>query len=172
MIKKKVEKAINKQINAELYSAYLYLSMNAYFESMNLPGAAQWMKYQAQEEMVHAMKFYGYLVERGGRVTLEAIDKPEAEWESPLAVFEAAYAHEQKVTAMTNALMDLAISESDHATSSMLQWFIDEQVEEEANADGIVQKLKMVKDSPGGLFMVDKELAARPAPALTTTPAA
>jgi len=161
MIKKKVEKALNSQVNAELFSAYLYLSMNSYFQSVNLPGAANWMRIQAQEEMLHAMKFYDYIVERGGRATLAAIEAPETKWDSPLAVFEAAYAHELKVTDLINKLVDLAIAESDHATNNMLQWFVAEQVEEEASADAIVQKLRMVKDSPNGLFMVDKELAAR-----------
>ena len=132
MIKKTIEKAINEQINAELYSAYLYMSMAAHFRSINLPGAANWMRVQVQEEMVHATKFYDYVLERGG-----------------------------KVTARINALLDLAIKESDHATAAMLQWFVTEQVEEEANADAVIQKLKLTKGEGSGLFMIDQELAAR-----------
>jgi ferritin len=161
MIKKTIEKAINQQINAEMYSAYLYMSMSAHFRSINLAGAANWMRVQAQEEMVHATKFYDYLLERGGKVTLTAIEGPETEWKSPLAVFEAGYKHEQKVTSLINALVDLAIKESDHATNAMLQWFVTEQVEEEANADAIIQKLRLTKGEGGGLFMIDQELATR-----------
>lgn len=161
MLKKKMEKALNEQINAEMYSAYLYLAMNAYFEGMNLAGAANWMRIQAQEEMVHAMKIYDFVNERGGRVVLKAIDGPDTEWDSPLAVFEAVLKHEQKVTSLIDKLVDLAIAESDHATNQFLQWFVAEQVEEEASADGVLQKVKLVKDSPNGLFMIDRELAAR-----------
>ncbi len=161
MISKKVEEALNRQINAELYSAYLYLSMNAYFLSINLAGFANWMRVQALEETTHADKFYGFLNDRGGRVILAPIEGPPHDWSSPLAAFEDAYRHEQKVTAMINALMDLAIEEKDHATASMLSWFVDEQVEEESNADGIVRQLKLVGDNSGGLFMLDRELSAR-----------
>lgn len=161
MISKKVEEALNRQINAELYSAYLYLSMNAYFLSINLAGFANWMRVQALEETTHADKFYGFLNDRGGRVILAPIDGPPHDWSSPLAAFEDAYRHEQKVTAMINSLMDLALEEKDHATASMLSWFVDEQVEEESNADGIVRQLKLVGDNSGGLFMLDRELSAR-----------
>lgn len=161
MIGKKVEAVLNNQINAELYSAYLYLSMNSYFLSINLTGFANWMRIQALEEMTHADKFFRYVNERGGRVTLMPIDGPPNEWSSPLAVFDDVYRHEQKVTAMIHSLVDLAIEEKDHATSSMLHWFVDEQVEEEANAQGIVAQLKLIRENTGGLFMLDRELGTR-----------
>ncbi len=160
-MKKKIEKAINSQINAELYSSYLYLSMSSYFSSINFDGFASWMQVQAQEELVHAMKFYNYVGERGGRVILTVIEAPPAEWDSPLAVFEHVYAHEQKVTGLINDLVDLAIAENDHATTAFLQWFITEQVEEESSADQIVQKLTLVKDQGSGLLMLDQELGKR-----------
>jgi ferritin len=161
MLKKNIEKALNAQLNAEAYSAYLYMSMAAWAVEDNLPGFANWMHVQAQEETLHATKFYDFIIGRGGRVELLAIDKPPVEWASPLAMFEAAYAHEQKVTGLINKLTDLAIKESDHATNIFLQWFVTEQVEEEANADQNVRKTKMVGDSQQGLFMLDRELATR-----------
>ncbi len=162
MIKKKIENELNKQTNAELYSAYLYLSMSAFFESISLRGFANWMRVRAQEEMVHAMKLYDYIHERGGRVTLTSIDAPPTKWESPLAVFEHVYQHERKVTDLINSLVDVATAENDHATNNYLQWFVSEQVEEEASADEIVQKLKLLGDARGGgLFMLDKELGQR-----------
>ena len=161
ILSKKIEEAINKQINAELYSAYLYLAMAAYFESLNLPGFAIWMKLQAKEEQEHAMKFYHYLVERGGRVLLDAIQKPQSEWKSPLDAFEAVLSHEQHVSSLIINLVDLAKAEKDYATEIMLQWFVSEQVEEEANATSIVERLKMIKDSTNGLLMVDKTLGKR-----------
>jgi len=144
MIKEKIQDALNKQINAELYSSYLYLSMSAYFESINLKGCANWMRVQTQEELVHAMKFYDYLIERGGKVILSSIESPPTEWPSPLAIFEQAYQHEQKVTGLINGLVDLAIAEKDHATNNFLQWFVSEQVEEEASADEVAQKIKLM----------------------------
>jgi len=161
MISKKMEEALNEQVNAELYSAYLYLSMESYFKSLNLSGFANWMRVQTQEEVAHAMKIYDFVNERGGRVILEAIKGPPARWDSPLAVFEAVYAHEQKVTELINDLMNLAIKEKDHATNSFLQWFVNEQVEEESSADEIVQQLKMMEKAPGGMFMLDRELGQR-----------
>jgi ferritin len=161
MISEKMQDALNEQVNAELYSAYLYFSMEAYFESVNLPGFANWMRAQTQEEIVHGTKIYDYINERGGRVTLKAIAQPQAEWESPLAVFEAAYAHEQKVTALINDLVNLSLAEKDHATNMFLQWFVNEQVEEEKSADDIVQKLKLVSDAPGGMYLLDQELGQR-----------
>jgi ferritin len=161
MLKKKMLKAMNDQINAEMYSAYLYLSMDAYFQSVSLSGFAAWMRAQAQEEMMHAMKFYEFVNERGGKVTLEAIAKPESTWDSPLAVFEAVLTHEQHVTSLINNLVDLAISEKDHASNIFLQWFVTEQVEEEASASEVVEKLKRIKDNPSGLFMMDAELGRR-----------
>jgi ferritin len=161
MVNVKIQEALNKQLNAELYSSYLYLSMCAYFESINLKGFANWMRIQAQEELMHAMKFYDYIDERGGRVTLTKIDGPPTQWETPRAVFEHVYQHEQKVTGLINTLVDLALSESDHATNNFLQWFVAEQVEEEASADEVIQKLKIVGDQGGGLFMLDRELGQR-----------
>jgi ferritin len=161
MISKKMEKALNEQVNAELFSAYLYLSMEAYFKSLNLDGFANWMRVQTQEEMVHAMKIYEFINERNGRITLKAIDGPETNWDSPLAVFNAVYEHEQKITGLINNLVNLAIEEKDHATNTFLQWFVNEQVEEEASADQVLQQLKLMEKAPGGLFLLDRELAQR-----------
>ncbi|CCU79470.1 Ferritin, Dps family protein [Halanaerobium saccharolyticum subsp. saccharolyticum DSM 6643] len=161
MIKEKVEKALNEQVNAELYSAYLYQSMAAYFEDKSLSGFARWMDLQAKEEMAHARKIYDYVNERGGRIILAGIDKPKSEWESNLDVFEDSLAHEEKITAMINDLVSLAAEEKDYATHSFLQWFVDEQVEEEDTVGEIVDKLKLVGDSAQGLFMMDDKLAAR-----------
>ena len=161
MISKKMEEALNEQVNAELYSSYLYLSMESYFKSQNLNGFANWMRIQTQEEVMHATKIYDFINERGGRVLLKAIEGPQTEWDSALAVFKAAYEHEQKVTGLINSLLDLAIKEKDHATNSFLQWFVNEQVEEESSADDMVQQLKMMEKAPGGMFMLDRELAQR-----------
>ena len=158
---KKIEQALNSQINAELYSSYLYLSMKAYFESINLPGFANWMKVQVQEELMHAMKFFDFVNECRGRVTLKAIEQPPAEWKSPLNVFEETLKHEQKVTGLINNIMNIAIEEKNHATSNFLQWFVNEQVEEEASADKILQELKLLGSKSAGLFIMDKELGAR-----------
>jgi len=160
MIKKTMQDALNAQINAETYSAYLYLSMGAYFEAEGMSGFANWMKVQAQEELSHAMKFFDYVNERGGTVTLTAIEGPPTSWSSPLNVFEEVYKHEQKVTSLINDLVDLARSESDHATENFLQWFVAEQVEEEASADDIRQKVKMIGEG-SGLYMLDRELGSR-----------
>jgi len=161
MISKKMQDALNEQVNAELYSAYLYLAMEAYFESLNLAGFANWMRIQTQEEALHAMKIYDFVNERGGKVSLKAIAQPPSEWDSPLAVFEAVYKHEQKVTGLINKLVNLAVQEKDHATNSFLQWFVNKQVEEEASANGVLQKLKLVDKTPGGIFMLDSELGQR-----------
>lgn len=161
MLSEKMEKALNDQIQAEMYSAYLYLSMEAYFKSLNLAGFANWMRVQTQEELVHAMKFYDFINSRNARVTLQAIDAPPSQWEAPLAAFEAAYEHEQKVTARINALVDVAIGEHDHATNNFLQWFVAEQVEEEDNTSGVVEKINLVGEAQGGLFMLDQELGQR-----------
>jgi ferritin len=161
MLDKKIQQALNDQLNAELYSAYLYLSMAAYFHSTNLPGFANWMTIQAQEEQMHAMKFYDYLNQRGGRVILTTINTPPGEWSTPLEVFEAVYAHEQKVTYLINGLMDLALQQKDHAACAFLQWFVSEQVEEESSADELVQKLKLIKNNTAELFTFDRELARR-----------
>ena len=162
MIGRQMQDALNGQCNAELYSSYLYLSMSAHFLAAGLPGCASWMRVQAQEELVHAVKFFDFVSGRGGRVLLAPIEAPPAEWPSPLAVFEATYRHEQKVTGLINGLVDLSLRESDHATSIFLQWFVTEQVEEEASALDVVQRLKMLGESRDGLFMLDRELATRP----------
>ena len=157
----KMSDAMNKQINAEMYSAYMYLSMAAWFEKENLGGFANWMKVQAQEEMTHAMKFYNFIVERQGAVKLMAIDCPPSDWKDALAVFQDALKHEQKVTGLINGLTDIAIAEKDYASQIFLQWFVTEQVEEEAGADAIVQKLKLMAGAPGAIFMLDRELGGR-----------
>lgn len=162
MLDPKMQKALNDQINAEMFSSYLYLAMVAYFNDLGLSGFSAWMTSQAQEEMVHAMKLFNYIIERGGRVELAQIDEPQKEWDSPIDVFKAAYKHEQYITGRINDLVDLAIEIKDHATNQMLQWFVEEQVEEEANAEEVVQKLSFVQDAPSGIYMIDKELAARP----------
>ena len=161
MLKQEVEKAFNDQMNAEMYSAYLYLSMAAQFEAQDLRGFAQWMKVQAQEEMAHAMKFYAHVNERGGRVLLGAIDAPPAEWATPLAAFQAALEHERKVTALIGKLVEVAREAGDEAAGVFLQWFVAEQVEEEASAGDVVEKLKLAKDSPNGLSMMDQRLGQR-----------
>ncbi len=161
MLSKKMEAALNAQINAELYSAYIYLSMSAYFEAQDLPGMAAWMRGQNDEEVAHAMKIFTYVVDRGGRITLAAIDAPQTEWASPLAVFEHTYKHEQHVTGLIHKLVGQAIEENDYATKNMLDWFVDEQVEEEASASAIVAKLKMIGDHVPGLMLLDKELGGR-----------
>jgi len=161
MINEKMEAAINGQINAEIYSAYLYMSMATWFDAQQLPGMSHWMRVQAQEEWSHAFKFYKYVNERGGRVTLGAIDGPPTDWDSPLAVFQAVAEHEAKVTGLINGLMDLALELRDHASSSFLQWFIDEQVEEEASAADMVGKMKHAAANPGTILMLDNELATR-----------
>ena len=161
MIATKMQKALNGQVNAELYSAYLYLSMAAHFESTNLSGMANWMRVQVQEEQFHAMKLFNYILERGGKVTLGPIEAPPNNWDCPLAVFEATLKHEQKVTGLINDLVYLAREEKDNASEIFLQWFVNEQVEEEDNAGTIVGQLELIKDSPQALFMMDKDLAQR-----------
>lgn len=161
MLSKKMQEELNKQINAEMYSAYLYLAMSAYFEDRNLSGFANWMYIQAQEEMTHAMKIYRYVFERGGRVYLQPIEGPPKEWDDAVKVAEEVYAHEQKVTGMIHNLVNLAREEKDHGTDNMLQWFVSEQVEEEANADELLQQLKMVGGKGQGLLMLDRELSRR-----------
>jgi len=161
MFSDRMSKAMAGQVNAEYYSAYLYLSMNSYLHSINLAGMANWMNMQTQEEFFHGTKMYKFILERGGRVILDKIDQPPSVWDSPLAVFENAYAHEQKVTGLINDLVDLAQEERDHATNIFLQWFISEQVEEEANVSGIVHKLQLIGNDAGGLFGLDQELGSR-----------
>ena len=161
MIDKTILAKINDQINDEMYSAYFYLSMSAFLEAQNHGGFAQWMRIQAGEEMGHAMKFYDYVYDRGGEVVLESIEKPPSDFRSPHDVFEQVSEHEQKVTGLIHALYELALEKNDYASQIFLHWFIDEQVEEEKNADAIVQKLKLVGDKVNGLLLLDRELGAR-----------
>lgn len=161
MLSKKVEDAINKQINAELYSAYLYLAMSAFFRNMNLNGFANWMRIQNMEESTHAMKFFDFLLERGGNINLAKIDAVDAKWKDIVDVFEATLAHEREITKKINDLVEIAKSEKDNATLNLLQWFVNEQVEEEANAEEILQQLKFVKGEGHGVLLLDRELKAR-----------
>lgn len=161
MISEKMQTAINAQINAELYSAYLYLSMSAYYQSLNLPGFANWMRVQVQEELVHATKFYDFMHERGGRVALQSIAGPPIEWASPAAPFEDAYQHEVSVTKRIHDLVSLALEERDYATNTFLDWFVTEQVEEESSTDAVVRQLRLIGEDRSALFMLDRELAMR-----------
>ncbi len=161
MLTNKMEKAINGQINAELYSSYLYLAMAAWFQERDLPGFANWMRIQVQEEQFHAMKMFDHVLERGGRTDLGAIDAPPSDWKAPLDVFKATLEHEQKVTGLINDLVYLARDERDNATEIFLQWFVKEQVEEEDTAGGILGQLKLVEGSPQALFLLDRELGQR-----------
>lgn len=171
MLSAKMEAALNGQLNKEIYSSYLYLSMSAYSTSIGLKGFANWFMVQYQEEMLHAMKFYDYINDQGGQVKLATINQPPTEFKSPLDMFEKTLAHEQFVTKSINELMDLAIAEKDHATSIFLQWYVTEQIEEEGNDNEIIARLKLVGEDGNGLLMVDKELAMRvftPPPASET----
>ena len=161
MLSETIQDAFNDQLNFEMYSANIYLAMAAWFDSQNLVGFANWMKVQYEEEMFHAMKFYNFINERGGRVVMKAIAEPSNKWDSPLAAFENALAHERIVTGRINDLVARATQEKDHASVNFLQWFVGEQVEEEANVDGVAQQLKLVQGAPGGLFMLDRELGQR-----------
>jgi len=161
MLDKTVQDAMNEQIKNELYSAYQYLSVAAFCESANLPGFAHWMRTQAREETEHAMKFYDFILDRNGRVVLQAIEGPVVEFDSALEVFERALEHEQKVTAMINDLYGLAAKENDYASQAFLQWFVTEQVEEEKNAGDVVETLRMIGDKSEALFLLDRELALR-----------
>lgn len=161
MLKEKMEKALNDQVQWELYSAYIYLAMSAWFQAQGLPGFANWMRIQFQEETMHAMKFHDFILERGGRASLQAIDAPPRDWKSPLAAFEHALEHEEGVTERINNLMSVAMEAKDHATTIFLQWFVTEQIEEESSVQDIIQKLKLTEGATGGMFMLDKDLAAR-----------
>ncbi len=161
MIAKSVEEALNKQVNSEFYSAYLYLAMSSYFENENLKGFAHWMRVQSKEEQAHAMKIFDYIIQRGGKVSLAAIDAPKAKWSSAGKIFEDAYAHEQKVTGMINALVELSAREKDYATFEMLNWFVREQVEEEKQVSEVLAQIKMVGDSPGHLIYIDRHVGKR-----------
>ena len=157
----KMSDALNQQINAELYSSYLYYSMASYCKRLNLEGFARWMEVQVLEELTHVSKFFNFVNERGGKVELKAIAGPSVSWDSPLAVFEAVHEHEVKVTGLIYDLVNLATEMRDHATVNFLQWFINEQVEEETSADNIVQKLRLIGGDGGGLYMMDQELGRR-----------
>ena len=161
MLNPRMEKALNEQINAELYSAYLYLSMAGWFETQNFKGMGHWMRIQALEEEVHAMKFFVFINERMGKVTLTGIEGPKTKWKSALEAFEDAFKHETTVTARINNLVDIAITEKDHAANAFLQWFVNEQVEEESNARGIADKLKLIGTNTALQLMLDQELAVR-----------
>jgi ferritin len=156
-----MEQALNKQVNREFYSAYLYLAMSAYFEEANMKGFAKWMRIQAKEEQSHALKMYDFILARGGKPNLMDIEAPKAKWSSAGKVFEEVYAHEQKVTGMIHGLVDLAIKEKDHASFEMLQWFVKEQVEEEEHASAILAQVMCVGDIPGHLFYLDHHLGKR-----------
>lgn len=161
MLSKKMEKALNEQINKEMYSAYLYMSMSAHSRNIGLSGFANWFMVQYHEEMEHAMKIYDYVNEQGGKVKLMAIDEPPSAFKGPMDMFQKTLKHEQFITKSINDLMDLAIKEKDHATQIFLQWFVTEQIEEEGNDNEIIDKLKLAGDKGNGLFMIDKELGAR-----------
>jgi ferritin len=161
MISKTMEEALNRQINRELYSAYLYLAMSAYFESIAMRGFAHWLRVQVREETTHAEKMYTYLVQSGGRARMAAIEEPKGEWQSPLGAFLHVAAHEKAVTGLINNLVDLSLGESDQATHTMLQWFVKEQVEEEENAGDVVAKIQMIGDKPADLILLDHHLGRR-----------
>lgn len=161
MISEKLEKAFNEQINAEFYSKYLYLSMQAYFKSLNLNGFVNWMDIQVQEENAHAMGMFNYLLERDGKIELQAIAKPDNQWNSPLEVFEEVLKHEIYVTSLINGLMDVADEVKDRAALSFLDWYVKEQVEEEASVGGVLATLKLIKQDANALLLLDKDLAAR-----------
>lgn len=166
MLTERLQNALNDQLNAEYYSAYLYLSMAAYLESLDFPGMAHWMRMQYEEEVIHALKFFDFINDRDGRVILKAIDQPPSDFGSIEQVFEEVLAHEQKVTGLIHNLYALAVEENDYPTQSMLQWFIDEQVEEEKTASEMLAKVRLVKDYPPGLLMLDQEMSTRPAPSV------
>ncbi len=161
MLSKSMEDALNEQVNAEFYSSYMYLSMSSYFDAIGLGGCARWMQSQAQEEWFHGSKIYAYIIERGGRVILKAISQPPSGWDSAQSCFEAVLQHEQKVTGLINDLVNLALDERDHATNIFLQWFVSEQVEEEATVGGVLDKLKLVGNDSSGLFSLDATLGER-----------
>jgi ferritin len=163
MLSQKMQEALNRQINAELFSSYLYLAMSAHFETEDLKGMAHWMVLQSGEENKHAMRIFDFVNDRSGRVALTAIEAPKTEWKSPLEAFEDAYKHEQKITGMISDLMNLAGAEKDSAAHDFLEWFAREQVEEESAAQLIVSQLKLVGDSGVGVYMIDQQLGQRAA---------
>jgi ferritin len=164
MLSKEMAGALNEQVNKEFYSAYLYLAMASWFAERNLPGFARWMRVQFQEEQLHALRFFDYILSRGGKASLGTVAAAPQDWASPLAIFEYTLAHEREVTASINRLVDLAIKHSDHASNAHLQWFVSEQVEEEASVEAVVQQLRLVGDAGHALFMIDRELGLRPTP--------
>ncbi len=161
MLSEKMQAALNKQINEELFSAYMYLALSAEVDHRGLPGMANWFRMQYQEELAHADRFFNYILERDGKVELEAIGKPEVEGTTPLSMFEQTLAHEKHITKCIFELKDLARAESDHATDVFLEWFVNEQVEEESSVRDVIDQLKMVDGHANGLFMIDRELAGR-----------
>jgi ferritin len=161
MIDQKIQNAMNEQIKNEFFSAYLYLSMAAYFEQKNLTGFAHWMRVQSQEEQEHALKFYDFIHDRGGKVTLLALEQPKSEWKSALDAFNDAYAHEQFITGTINKIYESALQEKDYPAQIMLQWFINEQVEEEKNASQIVEQLKLIEERGTAILMLDHQLSKR-----------
>ena len=167
MISEKMQNALNNHLNEEFYSSYLYLSMAAYFEAKNLKGFANWFRIQTQEEHMHGMKFFDFILQKGGKVTLSQIAEPKTEWKSIPEVFADTLKHEQKITSLINKLVEVSMLEKDFATNNFLQWFVTEQVEEEANVEEIIQKIEMIGDNKSGLYMLDNELGAR-----TLTPTA
>lgn len=170
MLSDKLQDAINEQINAEYHSGYLYLAMAAYLEKLNLAGGSHWMRLQAQEEVLHGMKLFDYMLERGGQIKLTEVAAPPVAWNSPLTAFEEALKHEQYMTERINGLAKLALDENDFATNNVMQWYVTEQVEEEANVGDILAPLRMVGEDKGGLMMIDQQLAQRlpPAPIAAT----
>lgn len=167
MFNSKIQDAFNEQLNAELESAYLYLSMSAYFDSQSLSGMGDWMRVQSREELAHAMKFFGFINDRDGRVLLAELKTPQADWSSPLNAFEEALAHEEKITGLINGLVDLSLAEKDHASNTFLQWFVTEQIEEESSVKAVVDKLKLIGENPVALYMLDGQLGQRTAPPST-----
>ncbi|MDH5559219.1 MAG: ferritin [Deltaproteobacteria bacterium] len=161
MLTKKIEDALNHHLTEEFESAYLYLSVASYFSSIELPGFAHWMKIQYEEEMYHTMKFYDFLELRDGRVRLAGLKAPKVDWASPIEAFSQVFAHEQLISSKIHELVDLSLKEKDHATNNFLQWFVSEQVEEEATTKGILSRLKMIGDSTSSLLMLDQELSKR-----------
>lgn len=166
MLSTKLEEALNTHLNAEIYSSYLYFSMSSWFRSVNLDGCANWMHVQGLEELSHAKKFYDYIDERGGKVTLAQIDAPPVTWDSAYHVFEETLKHEKLVTSLIYDLVDLGREERDHATEIFLQWFVTEQMEEESSVEKIIEQIKLLEGAPGAMYMLDKELGARNAAAL------
>ena len=163
MLSKKMQDALNKHLNEEFYSSYLYLSMAAHFEEENLKGFANWFKIQSQEEYMHAMKFYAFIVQTGGQVILKEIGAPKTSWKSVMDAFKDTLAHENKITGLIHKLVDQSMQAKDYATNNFLQWFVTEQVEEVSTVEEIIHKLEMIGDNKGGLYMMDRELGARAA---------